>query len=69
MVKSWNFQGGGGIHKIKKLLCIQLLMVDTQFLPFYLRLCRRSVHPGRSLEYKEERKIYKASTAIVSHSL
>lgn len=30
---------------------------------------RRSVHPGRSLEYKEERKIYKASTAIAESSL
>jgi len=25
----------------------------------------RSVHPGRQLEYKEEKKAYKASTAIV----
>ena len=30
---------------------------------------RRSVHPGRQLEFKEERKTYRASTAVVSFAL
>lgn len=34
---------------------------------FYI-VDRRLVHPGRPLEYKEERKMYKASTAIVRNS-
>ena len=30
---------------------------------YYLR---RAVHPGRPIEYHEERRMYKASTSIVS---